>query len=219
MKNKFKYVVYKATLGGEVLYIGSGVKGREKHCASGVSHVYKLNELHFNGASIETVVVKDSLSKEGSMSLEKDLITKLKPLYNVVHNDTTRMGRMLMLAQLSKVVSKELNNYQRDNDKTGTMHYRYLKAVEELVTLIGIKNLLDGVMIPSSTEARVVTEDLRVRALLRKLHLKGHEDRMRVWFETVFEYNKTGSRITLKVKDSVVKMVDVNIRIGAGMSV
>lgn len=43
-----------------VVYIGKGRLGRHKHCNSGASHVYKMNELHFKEGKdvLKTEVVK-----------------------------------------------------------------------------------------------------------------------------------------------------------------
>ena len=40
------FEVYLCKLDGKILYIGSGVQGRHKHCNSGCSHVYSLNKLY-----------------------------------------------------------------------------------------------------------------------------------------------------------------------------
>ena len=42
------YEVYICKLGDDTVYIGQGVKGRHKHCISGKSHVYELNEIFFS---------------------------------------------------------------------------------------------------------------------------------------------------------------------------
>lgn len=52
---------------GEYLYIGSGKHGRHKHCASGTSHCYELNDMHFKGEVITVEVVNQGLSKDEAM--------------------------------------------------------------------------------------------------------------------------------------------------------
>lgn len=38
-----KYIIYYTTYKGIIVYIGMGLKGRETHTTSGVSHSYGLN--------------------------------------------------------------------------------------------------------------------------------------------------------------------------------
>lgn len=64
------------------LYIGSGKKGRHKHCLSGTSHVVELNKAVHEGAKLKVIVVFDELSKYVSLEAEKALILLLKPKYN-----------------------------------------------------------------------------------------------------------------------------------------
>lgn len=67
------FVVYAAYINGEIVYVGQGKQGREKHCTSGVSHVYELNAAHFNGETIE-------VNKIHMWSC----ITKLKSIYSKI---------------------------------------------------------------------------------------------------------------------------------------
>jgi hypothetical protein len=78
-----KYIVYAAKHKDEIVYIGSGVNGREKHCISGCSHVYELNKLHFKKADISIHVLDRFMTKEESLVAEKELISEYKPKYNV----------------------------------------------------------------------------------------------------------------------------------------
>lgn len=216
MKNKFKYVVYKATLGEEVLYIGSGAKGREKHCASGVSHVYKLNELHFSGANIVTVIVKESLSKDASLSLEKDLIVKHKPLYNVVHNDPTKMGKLSLLSVLSPLLVKELR-FNMKHYMGSSFCARYKDQIREVLTFIGVNNLLLGTVIPSLSSSRKILSNPQSRGLFEQLYRKSTCEKVSVWLGSVFEYYKVGTTITLKTKEDFLMRIDKDILLGAGI--
>lgn len=74
--------VYIARLDGDVLYVGEGVKGRHQHVNSGVSNVYELNRLHFQGKVIDVEVIECNSKKEAD-NIETRLILNLKPLYNV----------------------------------------------------------------------------------------------------------------------------------------
>ena len=46
--SKDVFEVYICKFEDSVVYIGSGSLNRHKHCASGTSHVYELNEIHFS---------------------------------------------------------------------------------------------------------------------------------------------------------------------------
>lgn len=76
-----KYEVYFCKLGGEIVYIGSGQKGRHRHCNSGTSHVYDLNKGHFRGVVFD-IEVKLVDSKQEALDLEVRYIRKYKPKYN-----------------------------------------------------------------------------------------------------------------------------------------
>lgn len=80
------YLVYAAKHDDEIVYIGSGVNGRERHCISGCSHVYELNKLHFNNKNISVTVMERFETKDESLAREKVLIEKYKPRYNVKDN-------------------------------------------------------------------------------------------------------------------------------------
>lgn len=80
------YVVYCAKLEDKIIYIGSGPFGRQKHCVSGCSHVYALNNLHFKGVVIDVSILRYGLTKEESLSIEKEFIQAYLPIYNKVHN-------------------------------------------------------------------------------------------------------------------------------------
>lgn len=86
MINKFE--VYICIYKGEIVYVGYGRIGRHKHCISGVSHNYGLNELHFRGdRSLLTVMVvalyPDSAEAKAH---ETKLILENKPKFNVSEN-------------------------------------------------------------------------------------------------------------------------------------
>jgi excinuclease UvrABC nuclease subunit len=77
------FVVYIArSIDGTVLYVGHGAEGREKHCASGTSHVYELNKMHFSGQKITTEVVFRSLCKNKANDVEYEKIKEFNPVFN-----------------------------------------------------------------------------------------------------------------------------------------
>lgn len=83
LKPKRQYI-YAATHEGEIVYIGRGKGLRWSHCTSGISSSYYLNRLHFDGANVETMIVKDDLSDEESYALEGYLIAYHRPKGNSV---------------------------------------------------------------------------------------------------------------------------------------
>lgn len=81
-----EYLVYAAYVDDELVYIGSGIKGRQNHCLSGFSHVVELNYAQGQGKQLRTEVLTDELSKGVSLVIERELIKKLLPIYNKTHN-------------------------------------------------------------------------------------------------------------------------------------
>lgn len=80
------YEVYVCKLDEEILYVGQGKSGRNKHCKSGVSHVYELNSLHFQNVEVEVDVVFTSYRKSEVEKMELKLISELQPKFNKVGN-------------------------------------------------------------------------------------------------------------------------------------
>ena len=70
------------------LYVGQGLTGRHKHCTSGVSHNKLLNKFYFTHGDDGMIVkvVHKNISREDSLQIEKDLIRKLNPEFNVVRH-------------------------------------------------------------------------------------------------------------------------------------
>ena len=50
--SKDVFEVYICKFENSVVYIGSGGLNRHKHCKSGISHVYELNEIHFQNVDV-----------------------------------------------------------------------------------------------------------------------------------------------------------------------
>ena len=85
------YIVYEVTYKNKIVYIGSGIKGRENHVKSGKSGNVKLNELFFkDGDNMEVNVICENLSKEDAMEKEKDFISAYEPEFNIIHNPNNR---------------------------------------------------------------------------------------------------------------------------------
>lgn len=80
------HVVYVVVLDEELIYVGSGINGREQHCTSGCSNVFGLNELYFQGIKTTVTVVNRCDSKEDADQIEVNLIKLHKPKFNKRHN-------------------------------------------------------------------------------------------------------------------------------------
>ena len=79
------YEVYVCKYDDVVVYVGQGKCGRHKHCTSGCSHVYGLNELHFNGdMSKLDVSVCVVANKEIALEKESELIKRYQPKFNKI---------------------------------------------------------------------------------------------------------------------------------------
>lgn len=137
MKNineKDLYIVYIVRHRDKVMYIGSGKRGRELHCTSGISHCYELNELHFNKKKMDVEVVNTFSTKEDSLSKEKELIDLYWPLFNISSN-----------ASNAKAFISRWKTYFMSLN--GTRKWRYNIFMEALIKEFGAKSLVDGISI------------------------------------------------------------------------
>ena len=78
----------------EVLYVGQGNIGRSSHCVSGASHNRFLNSYLFENGneSITVKIYRIVETKQEAEGLEKYLINKLAPKFNVQSVGTTRLS-------------------------------------------------------------------------------------------------------------------------------
>ena len=155
--NRKVWIVYFVRYKSEVVYIGSGVRGREKHTTSGVSHVYELNKLHFAGEEVDVTVVKEFTSKEASLSFEMEQIKKHRPTYNKVHNNTEVTDNMTKYA----IFKADTLKWVKDTNKLHRQLDRYTKAIKGLFSIFGAKSLYDGVCIygySTNKHTRPITE-------------------------------------------------------------
>lgn len=137
------YEIYHCSYKGEVVYVGQGSKGRHKHCTSGCSHVYKLNEIYFlegvDALSVE--VIHYSNNKEAVLIAEKDYIKKYQPIFNSVfnksfsRNDDANEGKKVK----SKFYNIEyLGRMNKQSDKI-----KYKKLVEEFYDYFGYLDIVN----------------------------------------------------------------------------
>jgi len=100
MKN---YVVYFAFLGGELVYIGKGFKGREFHLTTGTSHVYEANKAHFEGKTLEVKSISLSKQEESDLEIEKTLIQAFNPPWNKQHSSEGKYFQYKSVSQKEDV--------------------------------------------------------------------------------------------------------------------
>lgn len=81
-KNGEYYVYLILDEDGELVYIGSGKGDRYLHAASGKSHNYELNAMHFKGVDMFATFFIEGISKEDSMRFEAELIAFYNPVAN-----------------------------------------------------------------------------------------------------------------------------------------
>lgn len=85
------YIIYEVTYKNKVVYIGSGKPGREEHCLSGHSHNPELNKLFFTEPEhMKVTVLRENLTKEESLEMEKEYIQATEPKFNKVHTNRNR---------------------------------------------------------------------------------------------------------------------------------
>lgn len=198
------YLVYAVTLGGEILYVGSGIKGREKHTTSGTSHVYELNKLHFEGADLIIKILAQDLTKEESLKKEKETILLKRPSLNKVFLKGKNEG--INNANLSTRCVSILKNTFKDLFGEKAFN-RYDASITEIIRMIGIGHLKDGVVIPGVRDSRRMLENSKTRTLYEKI-LAGPEcESMKLWLSSVFFYEKTDVKIYLKISENYLDTV------------
>lgn len=99
------YIVYEVRHEGIPVYIGSGLEDRYLHVRSGKSHSVDLNRLFFTDPdNVVVTILRDGLTKEESLEIEKEYIQAYSPIYNIVY--TTRHKQVIVNGRKSKVKRK-----------------------------------------------------------------------------------------------------------------
>ena len=112
--SKDVFEVYICKFENSVVYIGSGGLNRHKHCKSGVSHVYELNEIHFSSErdKLSVEVVEFFSNKNDSLAYEKDLILLYQPTYNKAILNQSSYNTGAEAYKLLKNLLSEIENYR-----------------------------------------------------------------------------------------------------------
>jgi len=196
------YIVYVVRFENEIVYIGSGIKDRYNHCTSGTSHVYELNRLHFEGKIVDVQVLKRNLTKQESMVIEKELILYHRPKFNKVYLKDKNTA--IQNANISSNLIKEMR-YQFKMMFGRDFLERYNQPIADIVRFIGISQLMNGVIIPGVGECRSGLSSPKARTLYTNFTAKPTSENYGTWLSTVFEYEKIGPKIYLKIKEEIVK--------------
>lgn len=110
------YIVYCASHLNNIVYIGSGKNGRQKHCTSGTSSCKLLNELYFKSEDKLVIsILHSDLTKEQSLVLEKELISKYRPRGNIQFLNNSRQAKGSSRAVLFKQIDKDFENCSYKN--------------------------------------------------------------------------------------------------------
>lgn len=191
MDNK-EYIVYSASIGDELLYIGSGRFGREFHCVSGCSHVYGLNKAHFENLDVEVKVIRKFLTKKESLEIEKSMIKDRKPKYNVKHVENRSNTR---IDDITHILEEFRRIYGHDH------YHKCRESIIEVVNLAGYNNLKVGCRLPSTPECRVRLKLKYSITFYEKIKSSKQRVEYEEWLHSVFEVRVGKSWIWLKIKD------------------
>lgn len=139
------YELYHCKYQGEVVYIGQGARGRHRHCNSGCSHVYELNEIYFTKGKdvLDVYIVQEFFDKEVAEEQEVLHIQKYRPTLNKVHNDSSRRQ---VKAQESLALKRELlSKYREVSSKklTNIAESKYVDLANEFYNHFGFKAITD----------------------------------------------------------------------------
>lgn len=185
------YVVYCAKFGGEVLYVGSGVSGRELHCVNGMSHVYELNRLHFKDEKVIVEVLNKDISRKQSRQEEIKYIKTLMPTLNKNHAGEN-------IRHQTDKMKKSLDVF---NKLFGDKKYlKYRESIKETLIFIGLQRLGVGVELPSIPHARRYLKDTLSKTFYEKLKSSKGREEYSEWIDTVFDIKINKGSVWLKFK-------------------
>ena len=142
--NKEVYIAY--GLNNEVLYVGQGNIGRNNHCCSGISHNKHLNRYYFlNGEDdcIKTEIYKYVMCETEARDIEKELIEKLFPLYNIEKQIKPESAVYNSFSSVSKMYyDTVMNKYDIENAESKLIELKDSnKDFKDIVDVIGIDGI------------------------------------------------------------------------------
>ena len=142
--NKEIYIAY--GLNNEVLYVGQGNIGRNNHCCSGISHNKQLNRYYFlngEGDCIKTEIYKYVMCETEALVIEKELIEKLSPLYNIEKQIKPESAVYSSFSSVSRIYYDIVMNkeYIKDVESKLTELKDSNKDFKEIIDVIGIDGI------------------------------------------------------------------------------
>lgn len=146
LKTHYVYAAY--GIDNELLYIGKGKGDRWKHCASGISSSRDLNRYYFSNGEGDCIKVKilQRFSKDSTAtSKELNLIKQYSPPFNLSGARVTNVKMMDEIKEHYNLVSKYLEYSRTENGSKMTSGW--IDKYKNFVSLVGYKNLLEGVNI------------------------------------------------------------------------
>lgn len=169
------YCIYK----GEVVYIGQGAKGRHKHCNSGCSHVYELNQIHFQEGTdvLETKVLLIGPSKEKMIELEREHIEAMRPRFNFRYLKGDKHNSKQMYD--NKLIKKAILNYPKDSGRKGLTNQfleNYRNLCEEFLRFYSIQEIVNDNVKLHSMHTFINYELVYLSRLMRNIKYKRVEN-------------------------------------------
>lgn len=197
-KKKFFEVYVCKDENGTILYIGSGARGRHKHCNSGSSHVYELNKMHFEGKKLSVLVLSLHETREDALQKEKELILQYKPIFNIQYLSNKKLSK----ANKSSVTSKRFREIVKELTRGMYKTLRckqaelFLEDVENLLRSYKITGLIDGVNLTGSFSL--------TNKESRYVRYTNHPDRkMSILFHSLFERDKNYIKIKENIRQKI----------------
>lgn len=197
-----EYVVYCVKVEGNVVYIGSGIAGREKHCTSGTSHNYNLNKHHFNNDEMIVEILGRFSTKESAASEETLYIRSLRPVYNVVGNKP--LPENINKARIFQKVFEDhaLCNIKGVNKRKIKENARNI--YKDIVSLYGIYGLQDWSESPKFLGVYNYRERYKYIYSVSRGITEGKR-KPHSLFLVFFEYKVVDDLVLIKIKDEIVK--------------
>lgn len=202
------YYVYRVDVDSECYYIGMGKGDRMRHCLSGTSNNYKLNEVYFKNKFSNQKVktscykVKDSLSKEEALKLETDLIIEHRPHANTTMKNIIKEEVMFEGKSLSSVIEEgSLKIFL--NGKVKLLNSTSLNRVEHSITDYNIKdnlNIVNKAFESSIVRTKANSKNLCVSCCKEDVEVlkgKGFRKNYNIHNINHYEDHFTGSPVTL----------------------
>lgn len=192
------YIVYTVTISGEIVYIGSGKVGREKHCDSGTSHCYELNKCHHTGVQMNVAIYKMYLTKEESLSLEKELILLHQPRFNKVYvNDNRGKKGSSIVRIISDIKKNSINVYGTE------FNHKYGDGINEFVKYLCKQGYVftDGCLIqPLNVAINDLRDNKLALRLFRRLADPRTRDKCISWISVAFDVRVENNKVWIRVK-------------------